>query len=303
MDLKGFRKKLMTAVQEKLPDVVLYEQDARKNNGVVFCAITVQEKGCNIGPCIFIEGFYDEYQSGKKSMESIAEEFVRLYWKKRGNENFDVSQFMDYAKARPRIRGRLVNTEKNKEMLGNMLHRDFLDLSLIYCVDFESGDGSGKASIQIHESQMERWEVTEEDLYEQFHENIEREDNSEIVSLMDILSESGIPFVNGQEGATDEPDMVPMYVLTNQQKLDGAVEILNKKAMKKAAAMLGDDFYILPSSVHETILIPVRGNEDCAGELAAMVNEINGTQLAEIEILSGHVYRYCRKRGQIEIAA
>ena len=95
----------------------------------------------------------------------------------------------------------------------------------------------------------------------------------------------------------------PMYVLTNRNKLDGAVQILNSGALRKAAGIIGLDFFILPSSRHETILVPAGETDTAPEELAAVVREVNEEAVPEEEFLSGHVYRYCTADGQITIAA
>ena len=67
--------------------------------------------------------------------------------------------------------------------------------------------------------------------------------------------------------------------------------------------MLGKDLMIIPSSVHEVLLIPSEGHETEADTLRQMVREVNDTQLALNEILSYHVYRYSHQTGKIAIAA
>ena len=72
--------------------------------------------------------------------------------------------------------------------------------------------------------------------------------------------------------------------------------------MEKAAETIGDDFYILPSSIHETILVPVRGKEDEADKLAEMVACVNSSEVPDTEILSNHVYRYRRQSRRDHVA-
>ena len=49
-----------------------------------------------------------------------------------------------------------------------------------------------------------------------------------------------------------------MYVLTNEDKLNGAAMILNPEAMEMVREAVGDDFFILPSSIHECLMCPRR---------------------------------------------
>ena len=92
-----------------------------------------------------------------------------------------------------------------------------------------------------------------------------------------------------------------MYVLTNQSRLYGAAELLDGNMLKRIAEQLQGDYMILPSSVHE--LIVLKDTDRPHNELADMVKEINSTCLAPDEVLSNHVYRYDRKTREVSIAA
>ena len=94
-----------------------------------------------------------------------------------------------------------------------------------------------------------------------------------------------------------------MYVLGRKERVNGAVYIYSKDILCAVGELLGGDFWVLPSSIHETILMPVGKRNNDAQHLAEIVREINDTQLSRTEILSYHVYRYCIERGELVIAA
>lgn len=298
-----FRERLIKKLQERMPDAVILPQDTKKNNGVVFSGIIIRDNSSNMAPCICTEGLYYDYQNGHKDMDGVIDSVLELYEKIKPEESFDVSKVLDYSKARYNLNGRLVNTEKNRELLKELPHRDFFDLSLLYFVDVTHDGDLGCASIRVTNDHMKMWGLTEDDLYRQFRENMEQDDRSELLPIADVLAEAESCLPENTGAAYDDMCMMPMYVLSNTRKLDGAVEILNERAMEKAAETIGDDFYILPSSIHETILIPAMGNWDRVDELAAMVSCVNSSEVLDIEILSNHVYRYCRQSRQVELAA
>ena len=91
---------------------------------------------------------------------------------------------------------------------------------------------------------------------------------------------------------------MPMYVLTNQQKLYGAACMLYPGVLKAFSEENGQDFYVLPSSVHEVILIPAEPGTNEA-LLREIVTEINRTQVAKDEVLADSIYYYSRNRDQI----
>ena len=99
--------------------------------------------------------------------------------------------------------------------------------------------------------------------------------------------------VDGEE--VDLKDYVPsdMNVLTNESKLNGAACILYENVLYDFAQKLGADLYILPSSVHEVILLPKLSMFE-KDELVNMVKEVNTEGVAADEVLSDHVYEYNR---------
>ena len=92
----------------------------------------------------------------------------------------------------------------------------------------------------------------------------------------------------------EESDEFGMYVLSNSSKVFGAASILYPDVLKNFAEKLDRDLYILPSSVHEVILLPKRSETEWE-TLQEMVKEVNATQLEEVEILSDSVYSYTKK--------
>ena len=89
-----------------------------------------------------------------------------------------------------------------------------------------------------------------------------------------------------------------MYVLSNADKLNGAAALLDAKTMEDISEKLGGDFVVLPSSIHETIVLPL--NEDMDRHtLEAMVQDVNATQVAPEERLSDHVYAYDAKEHEL----
>lgn len=99
----------------------------------------------------------------------------------------------------------------------------------------------------------------------------------------------------------EEPDGPQMYVLTNARKLHGANIMLYKEYLEIAAEKMNGDFYILPSSIHELLAVPVSTAE--IEKLRQMVKEVNDNEVAPEEILGYEVYRYNRETGEVEVAA
>lgn len=213
---------------------------------------------------------------------------------------FDV--FMDYESAASNIRGRLINTEKNADILKEVPHREFLDLSLIYVVELKWDEQNAVSSIRISNDHMNYWGVTEEELYRQVKRNMNEMEESSICSLAEIVM--GMADDIPEEILSSVcSEYMPMYVLTNKNGVNGAVEILNEELLKKFSAMFEKDLIVIPSSIHECMLVPASEEIVDCGCIAQMVREINDTMVAENEVLSYHVYKYERQTGTMTIAA
>ena len=85
-------------------------------------------------------------------------------------------------------------------------------------------------------------------------------------------------------------------------KLNGAAVILYPKLIKKIADEFKSDFVLLPSSIHEWLLIPAESPENIS-MFSQMVTEVNDTQLADEEKLSDHAYYYSRNMDMIFVNA
>ncbi len=175
-----------------------------------------------------------------------------------------------------------------------------MDLSIIYTVVFACRDEES-GSITINHGHMKLWGVTEQELFEQVKSNMDAAGKMEIMGIAEILRRAA-----GDETAKEIGIAgcgAWMYVVSSRNRLHGAAAMISRKTMREAAETIGGDFMILPSSVHELVLVPSTGKPGEAVQMARMVREINKTEVAEDEILSCHVYRYDCRTGNISVAA
>jgi hypothetical protein len=130
-------------------------------------------------------------------------------------------------------------------------------------------------------------------------EDLSREGNHEDAGLVkENEQKDWTDELIGQIAAGFTSGRLPMYVLTNRQKMNGAACMFYPGVLEDFGKKLGRDFYLLPSSVHEVILVPA--DETVSKEaLWEIVTDINRTQVAEEEILADSVYYYDRKKDRI----
>lgn len=270
-----------------------------KNNGVKFDAITIHRENRQLSPCVYIDKYYEKYKIGIMEIGDVVRKVVQKNEEKMGDDDFDISVLSDYDRACTRIRVRLINTERNGELLLNVPHREFLDLSLIYYIDMTS-DKNKDVSIlctRVCNSQMAKWKITEQELYQQAMINMEICDEGCIISIWDLFRDR---YDADYKEDTEKDETY--YIMTNKHLIYGANQLLMKNKIKDFAAYMEKDIYIIPSSVNECLLLPICDGTKSPQELCTDVVDVNKTLLPQ-DVLSNHVYKYDRNTEEIFIAA
>lgn len=281
----NFTEILREMIQEELGEEYEIEiKEVRKNNGLELVGMVAKKKNCNTSPAIYINDYYKEGIT-LAEIETVAGSICKDVQQSEFDETIDLSGFLDFKKARFNLAFKLIHTEQNKDLLTTIPHRPFLNLAITYYYAVNEAPFHGNASILIGNNHMEQWHTNEEELFQAAQQNTPlllpwKMDNMETVmeKLLEIEKEDSNP-------------TFPMYVLSNQQKLLGAACLLYPGVLQQCAEELNGNFYVLPSSIHEVILMP----EDkctCADELIDIVTEINHTQVAPDEVLADSVYFY-----------
>lgn len=292
MSFDGFCACVRIDISHMFKDAEVTIQEVLKPNDVKLYGITIREKGgSNICPNIYLEGFYDEYLHGR-SLYEIEQTILAVYQRDKATARFDTESFKDWNWARERIVFRLVNRDRNREMLEKVPYVPFLDLAVTFhcLVDVP---GLGDASIAVHNNHMEQWGTTVDGLYAAAVMNTLVLLSPVIQDMDKVLQE--LLGVTGCEGMSIYKSM---YVLSNRKRSHGAACLLYKGLVQAVAEKAGADIYILPRSVHEVILVPAEEG-DSPAELDRIVREVNERELEPEEFLSDHVYKYIRETGEI----
>ena len=268
-----------------------------KNNGTELDGITIMEKDKNIAPTIYINSFYDRYREGV-SLKAVVSEIIRIYNQNKNSININADYFENYENVRKTIVYKLVNYQKNKKLLEDVPYKRVLDLAVVFYCLIEQRKGVSATAL-IHNEHLRIWNVTEDEIYNDALKNTPVLLAGSIVPMSKILSEiAGTAPVDNDEKVCEYTGEDILDVLTNSSRVNGAACILYDNLLKKFANDVHSDLYILPSSVHEVIIVPKKNAFD-KSELADMVREVNEQGVSQDEILSDNVYEYNRKNGLI----
>ena len=295
MTYQEFKNNIIHTVSAKLgPSYRVALQDIIKNNDTHLDGLTILSENSNISPTIYLNYYYDQYQNGK-SLSCIQEDIMLSYQKNVPAKNIDISFFTEFTKLKDRIIFKLINYERNKELLSKVPHIRYLDLAIVFNCFVESLT-NGYATILIHHHHLSYWNISCEELYSLAKHNTPKLLPYHLQNMSDVLDE--LFATEPVDWLCDDFSPIPMYVLTNTRKLHGSGCILYEDLLAHISFEINSDFYIIPSSIHEVLLIPTK-NAASYDELSSMVCEINSTQVSREEILSDHVYFYSGHTGKI----
>ena len=293
-----FQTIITEKVQAKLDEKITVRiTDVTKNNGVVLKGMSFTGQGETISPTIYLEQYYEAYKEGSEWSE-LVDRIVDTFRLGAKKEIFDVQSFLDFEDAKEHIVFKIVNYEKNKKLLKKIPHRKIMDLAVVYYY-LLSNDSFENATILIYNNHLENWKITADELDEIAMKNTPNLLGADLRSITDVLNEMlksrGVDTAFLDEEPTEGGSM---YVLSNESKVFGAAAILYSEVLKKFADKIGSDLFILPSSVHEVIIIPKEDGMDWE-KLQEMVVEVNATQVEEVEVLSDSVYYYSREKDSL----
>lgn len=291
MNFQTFVDNMVSLLQDKMGDA--YEIQVikvTKNNDVELTGVALTRQGDSIFPTIYLENLYTDYREGE-SLEVLADKIINCHEEQSMALDLEMDFFRDYDRVKDRIFYKLVSFEKNKKYLEDAPYLRWHDLAITFYYAVEEDVVRG-ASITIRREHMLMWKQDVETLYETAKRNTERDMPEMLISMRDLVLDMMGKGIQGEE----KPQM---YVLTNHRKRFGAAALLYSEEIKKLAERLSCDLLILPSSVHEVLLIPDDQSQDYAF-YRQMVSDVNKTQVEPEEVLSDRLYRYCRNNSEIE---
>lgn len=284
----------MEAVKCRFPENVKVEiHKVLKNNSLELDSMVILSEGEKISPNFYLQLIYEEYLSGM-DIPSIAEQIEELYYEAlKDGKSMELD--MSFENCAERVIFRLVSYQQNHELLQTVPFIRFLDMAVTFHVLFRN-DGNGIGSVRVTNQLLETWKFDTEKLFALARENTMRLFPRKICSMVSMMEkileseeDSAAEIASGEEEAEIGGDP---YIITNSNGINGAAVILYQGALAEIGCFFGEDYYLLPSSIHEFLAIPESAPISLE-EMYNMVKEVNAGCVAKEEILSEMVYRYC----------
>lgn len=291
MSYEEFTDEVLITIKKLYPDCEVGIREMTKNNQVKLQGLHIRPEDVNFVAILYLEPFYELYEQGMP-MDGIISVILKNYEANSPKKKIDFQFFKDFEQVRDRIVYRLINTEMNRELLEDVPHINYWDLSICFSYAFQS-DEFGDGMVLLHHSHLESWNVDCKELMKLAEENTPRLFPATFCDMNEILgqkTEELFPDA-GMELREDRK----LYVLSNEKQQYGAAAMLYPGMLSDIADRLQKDFFIIPSSIFEVLILPVDENPDkekVTGRLHSIIESVNLTELNGEEILSYEPFYY-----------
>ena len=269
-----FAEEIRNAVAEALEDKVVEVREVEKTNGVMYTGISIRTEGCNIAPTIYL--------NEDKSVEENVQAVLVAYAQHQPKGEIDVSWVREYEQVKDKLAVML--TSKPINGLAKRKAPGFDDLYMHAYIVVDGGSVIGMGNIKVKQEMLKTWGITSAKLFADALKSAPSVKPAKLQGMFDTLSEMGSPLEMPAEFDGNDP----MSVLTNNTSVYGAAAILY--------TTVKENTYMIPSSVHEVILVSGEMIESNGIPLNMFIDDVNRTCLKPEDYLSNHAYRFNGKK-------
>lgn len=313
MEFNQFVDEVKGGIKQFLPieyeDAQVRIEEIKKLNEN-YLGITVLKENQVIAPTFNLNQLYEMFQSDpQNSLENILRNITEVVLD--APEQFDLNSITEYENVKDRLFIRVSSAERNEEILQKIPHQRKEDLAITYHLAINVND-VGRGSTTITNDILKHYGISEEQLHADAMKNSPKIMPLHVDAMKNVIKQiigGDNKLLMQDKGFKDMEEVIseglkegePMFVITNQQTMDGASAIFYPGVMKQLGECFQGDFFILPSSIHETIVLPDKGDFDYLS-LKSIVQEINSNQVLKEEQLTSDVYHYDAKQRMFERA-
>lgn len=289
LDLVNFKDEFISQCRNTLceygpEDMRIEERMVNKAQRGTLNGLLFIKEGTNCAPTLYVEDYYKEYTRGA-GIKALSRFAVTT-----------AAQSMDMAdsladKAEDMVGGssdlvvRLLNKNKNKEYLKGVPAKDT-------CCGFEliAYLESGEFGAVVTEELLEAMGMDRNELFCKAIENTQEK----YPAILCDLAESALILQMECENLLESKaklapaDSGPGYVLSNSSFYWGAGALFYPGVIERIHELLDGDFYVIPSSIHELIVVAAEGQDP--QKMVDMIREANRTVVDEKDVLADDLY-------------
>ncbi len=271
-------------------DCLVEVKDTVKTNDRVFRTLMIKNRDSTIAPAIYLNNFYEEYKKGK-GINTIMKEIAELRMNHNNDIDMDFDYVRDWEKVKDKIVPKVINMKSNDRLLRDRPYTELCDLAVTYYIlldEFKATDEDAHMSIAVSDELFRTWDISLKELHNVAVKNMNRLVPLTFKGLGDVLGE-----LLGDDSLMDITGFIndAVTVISNKSNVHGAMALTDNEFMNRVHNAYGKDFYVIPSSVHECLCVPVTEAVEPA-DLVEMIKQVNDTEVRDEDLLSYNLYRY-----------
>lgn len=274
------------------PDIFIKNNDTRRTG------IVIRKNDNIIAPTIYVENFYEDYLQKKITLKEIGIRIYNLYSKFQEKSQYYQSFSLNLENCKSQITYRLISQKHNTDFLINVPHISFLNLAITFHIIYKC-TSEGLETVCITKQIQDKWGISTEELYEFAKINTPRILPAKIETMQHVIG-------NYLGVSLSDEEHPPVFIISNEFGINGATVMIYPEFIQAFAEENECNFFIIPSSIHEILVVPKKNedkesveNEDSIEEsmkvLSEMTKSINETHVLADEVLSDSVYYYNRE--------
>ena len=300
MNKSTFNETIKSLVERRLGDNYIVELQKVLEVNITLTALIIRKANCTIGVTIYIDSLYEEYRATGEEVSYLVSKLLSHYHAEIVEASLSVSDLdvlKDKRSVFHRIFYKVINRDKNQELLKKVPHIQIVensDLVLIFCILVDESKDM-RATTIITDYLMDHFNFSLGELITVAKENTPKLFPATFRSMSEVFADL-IPIFP----APDEPNDF-MWVLSNTRNINGASCMYYEHMLESIARRLNGNFFVLPSSLHEVIIVKDDNGVDTSF-LCEMVKEVNQTSVEEEDFLSDIVFYYNTASHTLSIA-
>lgn len=266
-------EKIQALVNTKYPDYEVEFKDVQKPEGTRR-GVTLRKKGGNVAPTAYLS------ENDTRKVDVAAREVVQMLIGAIPEEELDLSMVNDYERAKTNLTYKLVNKIKGATYLSGVVHADseYENIAIVPVIKITMPDGDSGA-IAVTESLIGNWELDSETVVRDAKTNAPK-----ITPMKEMKLPGGLGL-----------EVIPFRIFTNELSTQGAAVMTYPEFFKMLDKKYEDGVYIIPSSVHEILVMKSQGEfgeEDEIERVKGIIGAVNSQEVRPEDYLSDNLYGY-----------
>lgn len=299
MNFEGFKQDMVDKIKDYLPKEfqdAIVEINRIEKVGKSYDGLVVRKEGTQVVASIDLNQCYSHYEKTGDFEDVINQVASVVINEQASMGNMDFNWVFNYEEAKNHLYISVDNIDNFKKLSEKVPYKKMEDFVITARIDIPIPGREGAGSILVSNNLIEKYGISEEKLFEDAIENSAKIHPIKIFTMKDLMIEQGMSSEVADELFGEAPDI--MTAVSTQNYCCGASAIFYPGVMEELSEKLGGDFIVIPSSIHETLVVPYTHAME-KNEIENLIKQVNDNEVRPEDRLSYKAFRYDSIDGEL----